>query len=58
MLAKDSKDNPLNEYNLHTDDRRGPHYHVTPGKITHLIDGYWGEVGPNNRFATKGSPKN
>jgi hypothetical protein len=42
VLAKDSKDNPLNEYNLHPDAARGPHYHVTPGKFPHIIGGYWG----------------
>ncbi|MCE9562160.1 MAG: YHYH protein [Planctomycetes bacterium] len=57
LLAKDSKDNPLNEYNLHEDDARGPHYHVTPGKFPHIIGGYWGEMDPNNRSAKKGPPK-
>lgn len=57
QLAKDATTNPLNEFNLHTDDARGPHYHVTPGKFPHIIGGYWGEVSPNNRPAKKGSPK-
>lgn len=48
LLAKDDKDNPLNDFNLHTDDERGPHYHVTPGKFPHIIGGYWGEVDPKN----------
>ncbi|TWU03928.1 sulfatase-like hydrolase/transferase [Neorhodopirellula pilleata] len=48
LLAKDDKDNPLNEFNLHTDEERGPHYHVTPGKFPHIIGGYWGEVDPKN----------
>ncbi len=49
VLAKDLKDNALNEYNLHTDEFRGPHYHVTPGKFPHIIGGYWGEAEPKNR---------
>lgn len=48
-LAKDSKKNPLNEFNLHADDARGPHYHVTPGKFPHIVGGYWGEYEPKNR---------
>ncbi|MGB7328915.1 MAG: sulfatase-like hydrolase/transferase [Rubripirellula sp.] len=48
LLAKDDKKNPLNDFNLHTDDDRGPHYHVTPGKFPHIIGGYWGEVDPMN----------
>lgn len=56
VLAKDSKENSLNEYNLHTDDVRGPHYHVTPGKFPHIIGGYWGEVSSANR-PKKGPPK-
>ncbi|MFO0802906.1 MAG: YHYH protein [Gemmataceae bacterium] len=57
VLAKDSKDSPLNEYNLHDDPVRGPHYHVTPGKFPHIIGGYWGEPDPKNRGAKKGPPK-
>lgn len=48
LLAKDDKQNPLNDFNLHTDDTHGPHYHVTPGKFPHIIGGYWGEVDPKN----------
>ena len=55
-LAKDSKTNPLNEFNLHDDPSRGPHYHVTPGKFPHIIGGYWGEVDSNNRPAKKKDP--
>ena len=44
LMAKDSKDNPLNEFNLHYDEARGWHYHVTPGKFPYIIGGYWGEV--------------
>ncbi|EMI53206.1 sulfatase-like hydrolase/transferase [Rhodopirellula sallentina] len=48
LLAKDDTQNPLNDFNLHTDDERGPHYHVTPGQFPHIIGGYWGEVDPMN----------
>ena len=41
-LAMDDQSNPLNDYNLHEDAQRGPHYHVTPGKFPHIIGGYWG----------------
>lgn len=44
VLAKDSTDHPLNEFNLHEDADRGPHYHVTPGKFPHILGGYWGKV--------------
>jgi YHYH protein len=48
LLAKDDKKNPLNDFNLHEDKVRGPHYHVTPGKFPHIIGGYWGELDPMN----------
>ena len=32
-LAKDSHKNPLNAFNIHYDEARGWHYHVTPGKF-------------------------
>ena len=48
LLAKDDTYNPLNDFNLHNDEQRGPHYHVTPGKFPHIIGGYWGEVDPMN----------
>lgn len=44
VLAKNSKSNPLNAFNLHEDSARGPHYHVTPGQFPHIIGGFWGEV--------------
>jgi hypothetical protein len=56
VLAKDSKEHPLNEFNLHSDPLRGPHYHVTPGKFPHIVGGYWGEVDPSTR-GKKGPPK-
>ena len=48
VMAKDATENPLNEFNLHPDEARGPHYHVTPGKVPHIIGGYWGTVDPQN----------
>ena len=48
-LAKDSSKNPLNEFNLHHDEARGWHYHVTPGKFPHLIGGFWGVANVRNR---------
>ncbi len=42
VLARDAKENPLNEFNLHSDEFLGPQHHVTPGKFPHIIGGYWG----------------
>ncbi len=42
LLAKNDMNNPLNEFNIHYDDQRGWHYHVTPGKFPHIIGGFWG----------------
>ncbi len=42
LMAKDDKANPLNDFNIHKDDERGWHYHVTPGKFPYIIGGYWG----------------
>jgi hypothetical protein len=47
-LAKDSKVTPLNEFNIHFDEQRGWHYHVTPGRYPHIIGGYWGELESRN----------
>lgn len=49
LLAKDDSQNPLNDFNLHEDPDRGPHYHVTPGEYPHIIGGYWGQIDPNGR---------
>jgi hypothetical protein len=49
VMAKDSKENPLNAFNGHEDPDRGWHYHVTPGKFPYLLGGYWGNVEPRNR---------
>jgi hypothetical protein len=42
ILAKDDHAHPLNDFNIHYDDERGWHYHVTPGQFPHIIGGYWG----------------
>ena len=51
LLAKNSKENPLNDFNVHQDEKRGWHYHVTPGQYPHIIGGYWGVMEEKNRRA-------
>ena len=51
LLAKNAPSNPLNEFNVHHDDDRGWHYHVTPGKFPHVIGGFFGTLDPKNRRA-------
>ncbi len=48
IMAKDLRTNPLNEFNMHYDEARGWHYHVTPGKYPYIIGGYWGQVDSRN----------
>ena len=49
VLAKDAKgEEGLNEFNLHADRERGPHYQVTPGKFPYIIGGYWGMPDPRD----------
>ncbi len=48
VMAKDSKQNPLNEFNGHEDPQRGWHYHVSPGKFPYILGGYWGDVDRRN----------
>ncbi len=48
VMARDGKDNPLNAFNVHYDEARGWHYHVTPGKFPYVIGGYWGAVDARN----------
>jgi hypothetical protein len=48
-LAKTSEANPLNDFNIHHDEQRGWHYHVTPGQYPHIIGGYWGNIDERNR---------
>ncbi|MSR32070.1 MAG: YHYH protein [Gemmataceae bacterium] len=54
QLAREAKSNPLNEFNVHFDEERGWHYHVTPGMFPHIIGGYWGVPDPENRM--RGGP--
>jgi hypothetical protein len=49
VMAKDSKENPLDEFNVHRDGERSWHYHVTPGRFPYIIGGYWGKVDLRNR---------
>jgi hypothetical protein len=62
VMAKDLKgDHALNEFNLHYDEARGWHYHVTPGKFPYLIGGYWGtresrDGGPGGPRESRGGP--
>lgn len=56
LMAKDCKENPLNEFNIHFDEVRGWHYHVTPGQYPYVIGGYWGEWDGRN-FERKSGPK-
>lgn len=44
VMAKDLTTNKLNAFNLHFDEVRGWHYHVTPGKFPYIIGGYFGTV--------------
>ncbi len=55
-FARDSKKNPLNAFNLHHDEERGWHYHVTPGQFPHIIGGFWGEIEPLNRVGKNKGP--
>ncbi len=57
-LAKDSTDNPLNEFNVHFDNERLWHYHVTPGKFPHIIGGYWGVAETRRRGGGPGPSGN
>jgi len=43
VMARDLKDaNALDACNGHSDDARGYHYHVTPGRFPYIIGGYTG----------------
>jgi hypothetical protein len=48
VMAKDLKTNALDELNMHYDEERGWHYHVTPGKFPYVIGGYAGETDARN----------
>jgi hypothetical protein len=47
-MAKDATDNSLNAFNVHYDEVRGWHYHVTPGRFPYIIGGYWGDLDRRN----------
>ncbi len=59
LMAKDDKDKPLDAFNMHYDDERGWHYHVTPGRFPYVIGGFWGDVDGRNlrKGPTKGPGK-
>lgn len=49
VMAKDLKaDRALDVCNGHSDEQRGYHYHVTPGRFPYIIGGYAGVVEPSN----------
>jgi len=49
IMAKDVKGTgALNAFNMHYDEARGWHYHVTPGKFPYIIGGYWGTEDPRD----------
>jgi YHYH protein len=49
VKAKDLKGNrALDVCNGHSDEERGYHYHVTPGRFPYIIGGYAGVVEPSN----------
>lgn len=55
VMAKDVVgEHALNAFNMHYDDERGWHYHVTPGKFPYLIGGFWGVE--DSRNARRGPP--
>jgi len=57
VMARDSRDNPLNSFNVHYDSVRGWHYHVTPGKFPYLIGGYFGRIDLRNIERGPGRPR-
>jgi len=56
VLARNDASRPLNEFNLHEDPERGPHYHVTPGRFPHIIGGFWGVAEPRRPGPPGGGP--
>ncbi len=50
VMAKDSKDHPLNAFNAHYDAARGWHYHVTPGKFPYVIGGFFADQTARDRL--------
>jgi hypothetical protein len=56
-MAKDlTGERALNSFNMHYDEERGWHYHVTPGKFPYLIGGFWGTQDPLNGRSGPGGP--
>jgi hypothetical protein len=50
VMAKDLGTNKLNAYNMHSDEIRGMHYHVTPGRFPYILGGYYGTPASGNTF--------
>jgi hypothetical protein len=48
LMAKDDKQHPIDAFNMHQDDERGWHYHVTPGRYPYIIGGFAGTTDPRN----------
>lgn len=49
VMARDLQgERALDVCNGHSDDERGYHYHVTPGRFPYIIGGYTGVVEPSN----------
>lgn len=62
-MAREAKgDKALDVCNGHSDNVRGYHYHVTPGRFPYILGGYAGVVEPSNnrglRFTRKGAIEN
>ena len=55
VMAKDVKENPLDDFNMRHDEERGWHYHVTPGKYPYIIGGFAGT--PDLRNLRRGPPR-
>ncbi len=57
VMAKDvTGAQALSGFNMHYDEARGWHYHVTPGKFPFLIGGYWGAIDPRDTQRPRGGP--
>ncbi len=48
MAMKSEGEQALDACNGHTDEKRGYHYHVTPGRFPYILGGYAGVVEPSN----------
>ncbi len=57
VMAKDvTGEKALNAFNMHFDETRGWHYHVTPGKFPYLIGGFWGAEDARNQPPHRNGP--